>query len=75
MSLHDEVAKVAYDLYEKSGRVDGRDTENWHEAERKIRSRHAEQEKGRAKEKTLPAAPPRRRLEPTTKTAPKRAKA
>lgn len=39
MSMHEEISKVARDLYEKSGRIDGRDVENWHEAERIVKGR------------------------------------
>lgn len=41
MNFHDEIAKMAYELYEKSGRIDGRDRENWVEAERMVKARHA----------------------------------
>jgi len=41
MNTHEKISKVACDLYEKSGRIDGRDLENWHEAERIVR-RHLE---------------------------------
>lgn len=37
MNTHEKISKVARDLYEKSGRIDGRDLENWHEAERIVR--------------------------------------
>ena len=40
MNLQDEIAKVAYDLYEKSGRINGRDMENWIEAERIVKASH-----------------------------------
>lgn len=40
MNLHDEIAKVAYELYEKSGRIDGRDKANWLEAEQIVKSRN-----------------------------------
>jgi len=33
-----EVFTVARDLYERSGRVDGRDLDNWLEAERLVRT-------------------------------------
>jgi hypothetical protein len=33
MDLHDEIAEVAYQLWEKEGRVDGRDLEQWRAAE------------------------------------------
>ncbi|MBI5100061.1 MAG: DUF2934 domain-containing protein [Nitrospirae bacterium] len=29
MNLHEEIARIAYALYEKSGCTDGRDFENW----------------------------------------------
>jgi len=32
MNPSDEIAKTAYELFEKSGRVHGRDVENWLEA-------------------------------------------
>jgi hypothetical protein len=41
MSLHDEIAKVAHELYEKSGRIHGRDLDNWINAERIVMERHA----------------------------------
>ncbi|MEW6571005.1 MAG: DUF2934 domain-containing protein [Nitrospirota bacterium] len=45
MNLHDEISKVAYELYEKSGRMDGRDLQNWLEAERIVMARYKEQER------------------------------
>jgi hypothetical protein len=38
MDLNDEIAKLAYELYEKSGRTKGRDLDNWLEAERMIKT-------------------------------------
>lgn len=32
-SVQDKIARVAYELYEKSGRIHGKDTEHWLEAE------------------------------------------
>lgn len=32
-SVQDKIARVAYELYEKSGRVHGKDIEHWLEAE------------------------------------------
>ena len=43
MNLQEEIAKVARELYEKSGRIEGRDRENWLDAERIVLSRHASQ--------------------------------
>jgi hypothetical protein len=40
-NLYDEIAILAYELYEKSGRVEGRDFDNWLEAERIVRARYA----------------------------------
>jgi len=44
MNLQEEIAKVARELYEKSGRIEGRDCENWLDAERIVLSRHAGQD-------------------------------
>ncbi|MDI6791094.1 MAG: DUF2934 domain-containing protein [Thermodesulfobacteriota bacterium] len=49
-----EIAKVAYELWEKGGCVPGRDLENWLEAERIVITRYAE--KSTAKEKPKKAA-------------------
>jgi len=38
MRKDDEVARIAYELYEKSGKIAGRDIENWLEAERIVMS-------------------------------------
>ncbi len=32
-SVQDKIARVAYELFEKSGRIHGRDVEHWLEAE------------------------------------------
>lgn len=55
MDLHEEIRKVAYELYEKSGCRGGRELENWLEAERIVMARRAQQEKG-GKGKTPAAA-------------------
>lgn len=44
-SLHAEITKIAFELYEKSGRVGGRDLDNWLEAEKLGTSRHNRQER------------------------------
>jgi hypothetical protein len=36
MALHSEIAKCAFELYEKGGRKQGSDVDNWIEAERQI---------------------------------------
>ena len=39
-SIHDEIAKVAYELYEKEGSVYGNDLKNWFEAENIVIEKH-----------------------------------
>ncbi len=40
MDLEDEIARVAYELYERDGRLHGKDQEHWLEAERIVKERH-----------------------------------
>ena len=49
LNFREEIAKVAYDLFERSGRVQDRDLDNWFEAERIVMKRHGQQEKPGAK--------------------------
>jgi hypothetical protein len=44
MNLNAEIASLAYELYEKSGGIEGRDLDNWLEAERIVMSRYTLQE-------------------------------
>lgn len=37
-SIHDKIAKKAYELYEQSGRIDGKDFEHWLQAEMMVNS-------------------------------------
>jgi len=39
MKLHEEIKELAYELYEKRGRCEGRDLDNWCEAERIVKAR------------------------------------
>lgn len=48
-SLHDEIAMVAYTLFENSGRLHGYDLENWLEAEKMVMAEHADALAGKAK--------------------------
>jgi len=50
MDPYDEIARVAYELWEQSGRIDGRDIENWLEAERIVKESY--ELKRRKEEKT-----------------------
>ncbi len=40
---YDEIVRIAYDLYEKRGRVHGYDLEDWLAAERIVLERHAKE--------------------------------
>jgi Protein of unknown function (DUF2934) len=44
MNLHDEVAVVAYELFEARGCIPIRDLDDWLDAERIVLARHAGQE-------------------------------
>ena len=46
MDIHEEIKKVAYELYGKSGRIRGREIENWLAAEKMIMARHAQNKRG-----------------------------
>jgi hypothetical protein len=45
VNKHDEIARVARELYELSGKIEGRDEKNWHEAEKIVMAAYAELEK------------------------------
>jgi len=45
MNLHEEIARAAYELYERGGRLGGSDLDNWLEAEKIVRKRYASEEK------------------------------
>ncbi|MGE5893734.1 MAG: DUF2934 domain-containing protein [bacterium] len=47
--FRDEIAQVAYDLYERRGRAQGYDLENWLQAEKMVMERHAKEIKKEAK--------------------------
>ena len=51
MNLYNEIAKVAYGLYEKSGYVQGREFDHWFEAEKIVMARFAEEEKKKEEKK------------------------
>jgi hypothetical protein len=42
-NIYDEIVMVAYDLYERRGRVHGYDLEDWLEAERIVLERHTKE--------------------------------
>ena len=41
MKLYEEIERIAYELWEKSGGLHGSDIEHWFEAERIVNERHA----------------------------------
>ena len=44
MNMHEEIARIAYGLYERSGCIGGKEFENWLDAERIVLMRHASQD-------------------------------
>jgi len=44
VKFREEIVKVARDLFEKRGRVEGHDLDNWLEAERIVMSQHRQRE-------------------------------
>lgn len=80
MTIYDdlghEIARVAYELYESSGRVDGRDVENWLEAERIVMARIAAKEGNIGEVAHFSAPKPKKKAAPKTvekKAEPKKA--
>jgi hypothetical protein len=49
MDLYEKIAKVAYDIYVKSGYIEGRDLNNWLEAERIVMTRITKEKKSEKK--------------------------
>ncbi len=71
MGLHEEIAKAAYYLYERSGLVHGRDEEQWLEAERNVMGRLSERSSGAAAKKvTMPASPAKKKMVLRRRTKP-----
>lgn len=44
MNVHEEIPRVAYELFESRGRVHGYDLDDWLKAERKVLGQHSGQE-------------------------------
>jgi hypothetical protein len=54
---HREIEKVAFELYEKSGRTEGHDLDHWLEAERIVSARQTEKKvSAKAVERKAPSA-------------------
>ena len=54
MNLHEEIARVAYELCQSRGCVPRRDLDDWLEAERIVLARHAGQELEEPEEEEAP---------------------
>jgi len=61
MTRQEEIARAAYELYEKSGCAAGRDEENWLTAEKKILAASKPVRKRNAVKRALPARAPKKR--------------
>lgn len=61
--IRDEITRVAYELYLKSGKLEGHDLENWIEAERLVFSWHEPDEE---REKHVGATVPDEHVVPAT---------
>jgi len=74
-NIHDEIAKVAHELFENSGRMYGCELENWLAAEKIVMERHAreiEQDAdliGSAKEKKASGKTDPKKLKASKKTS------
>lgn len=55
-NLNEQIKKLAYELYEESGRLEGRDLDNWIEAERIVAGRSELQESETESKKRAAAA-------------------
>jgi hypothetical protein len=67
MDLYNEIAKVAYELYEKSGYIQGCDRAHWIEAEKIVMVRLAEGEKKKEEKKIKSEKKPATKTKKTTK--------
>ena len=54
MNLHEEIARVAYELCQSRGCIPTRDLDDWLEAERIVLARHAGQELEEPEEEEAP---------------------
>jgi hypothetical protein len=69
--LQDEIAKVAYGLYERRGRIHGCAAEDWVEAERIVMARYAKvkEDAPKAVRNKAAGAPKGETVKPAVKTA------
>jgi hypothetical protein len=69
MKWYDEIAKIARELYEKSGKVEGHDLDNWLEAEKIVMKQYREQEMRKAESSSSPI---KKKVSATKKASAKR---
>lgn len=76
MDKREEIAKVAYELYIQGGRIDGKDVDNWFEAERIVTARCTQKEAApaekQAKQEATGTAPRAGRAATASRTTAKR---
>jgi hypothetical protein len=78
VDIREEIAKVAYELYEKRGRAEGHHVEDWLEAEKIVTARHGgKKERGlkraaTARRKTSEKTAKERKSKGSPKTTPKK---
>ena len=69
MDLNEEIARVAYELFERDGRQHGKDKEHWSQAEEIVRARHAADEKKAETRKAPPVSTPQKNTTKKTQGA------
>jgi hypothetical protein len=67
MNLFDEIARVAYELYERDGYIQSRDLDHWLEAEKIVMARMAEEEKKKEEKKLKSEKKPATKTKKTAK--------
>lgn len=60
--LEEEIRQVAYELYVKSGCIEGRDFDNWLEAERIVLARYESEKMSKHSETDVEEKPKRKRV-------------
>jgi len=68
MDLDDKIRKLAFELYEKSGKVAGQDIDNWLEAERIVLARQGQEKNP----KTVLSSPSKKERASTSKKSVKK---
>ncbi len=57
MTTHEDVKRLAFELYEKDGRPEGRDLEHWFEAERLVNAGRSPSSSPSGRKQKLSSAP------------------